>query len=400
MEYRVVPKTGDKISILGYGCMRFPSRLGRIDESKATQQIKYAIDQGVNYFDTAYPYHNGESESFLGKVFSDKKLRSKVKIATKLPPWSVKTREDMTRILDEQLKKLQVDSIDYYLVHGIMGLDVWERMKGLGVLEFLDDAQKQGKIRHVGFSVHCDLETFKIIVDDYDWAMCQIQYNYLDEYNQVGREGLEYAYEKDIAVFVMEPLRGGSLTGKIPKPVAKIWSSAPIERSPAEWAFKWLYNHKEVTSVLSGMNVDAHIQENIKIAGETKVGSLTSQENQTIYRARDVYKTLTKVPCTACSYCMPCPVGVNIPLAFEKYNDKYMFGTLGATAMYQVQLGAVMGDNETKASLCVDCGKCESHCPQHIEIRKELKKVTKELDGFTGKTIQFVAKRFMNRSNQ
>lgn len=395
MEYRIVKKTGDKISTLGFGCMRLASKLGKIDQVKAEDQIRYAIDNGVNYFDTAYPYHGGDSERFLGKVFSDEALRKKVKIATKLPPWSVKTRQDMDTILNDQLSKLQVECIDYYLIHGIMGQDVWDRLKGLGVLDFLDQAKADGKIKHVGFSCHSNLSTFKNVVDDYDWAMCQIQYNYLDEYVQAGKEGLEYAEARDIAVFVMEPLRGGSLVGKLPKKVEKIWQSADHKRSPAEWALKWILNHTGVTCILSGMNVDEHIKENIKVASESRAKSLKDSELALIESVRDIYKDLTKIPCTACAYCLPCPAGVNIPLCFEKYNDKYMFGSLQARVFYQLQLNGVMSDGNNMASKCVNCGLCESHCPQHIEIRKHLKQVSKELEGIPGKILGAVAKRVM-----
>lgn len=226
MKYRKIPKTGDLLSAIGYGCMRLPTRAGRIDEKKAEAQIRYAIEKGVNYFDTAYPYHNGASESFLGKVFQDQSLRNKVKIATKLPPWSVKTKKDMENIFRNQLQKLKTDVIDYYLVHGIMGQDVWDRMKQLGVLEFLERAQKNGDIRNIGFSFHGDLNTFKNIVDDYDWTFCQIQYNYLDETSQAGKAGLKYAAAKDMGIIIMEPLRGGKLVGKIPKVIQKEWDSA------------------------------------------------------------------------------------------------------------------------------------------------------------------------------
>ena len=395
MQYRVIPKTGDKISAIGYGCMRFPTRLGSIDEKKAEEQIRYAISEGVNYFDTAYPYHSGNSERFLGKVFSDKELRSKVKIATKLPPWSIKTKEDFTRILNDQLQKLNIDYIDYYLVHGIMSQAVWNRLKNLGVIEFLEKAKKHGKIKNIGFSFHSDLQTFKNIVDDYDWSMCQIQYNYLDENNQAGTAGLKYAAERDIAVFIMEPLRGGNLAGKVPKQVQKEWNNSPVKRSAAEWALRWIWNHPEVTCILSGMNNDEHIKENIEAAKTAAPLSMTKDELKRVDRVRDLYRSLTKVPCTACSYCMPCPAGVNIPLCFEKYNDKYLFGSIGARVMYQVQLGDIMGDKVSKASLCIDCGKCEKHCPQHIEIRKELKKVSKELEGVLDKPLSFLIKRVL-----
>ncbi len=395
MKYRVVPKTGDRISAIGFGCMRLAARLGRIDKPKAEEQIRYAIEQGVNYFDTAYPYHNGESERFLGEVFRDRTLRDQVKIATKLPPWSVKTREDMERILKDQLGKLQVETIDYYLVHGIMNQEVWDRMKSLGVIEFLENAKKKGYIKHIGFSSHSSLETFKKVIDDYHWDMCQIQYNYLDEKTQAGTEGLKYAAAREIAVFVMEPLRGGNLTGKVPKKVQQLWDNAPAKRSPAEWALKWLWNHEAVTCVLSGMNNDQHIRENIRTAETTESNSLTAKELALINQVRDTYKELTKIPCTACEYCMPCPAGVNIPQCFEKYNDKYMFGSMGARVMYQLQLGGIAGEKSRIASGCIGCGKCEKHCPQHIQIRKELKKVVAELEGMTGKVLNWVIKRVL-----
>jgi len=400
MQYRKIPKNGDEISAIGYGCMRLPSRMGRIDEKKAEEQIRRAIDQGVNYFDTAYPYHGGNSESFLGKLFSDKSLREKVKIATKLPPWSVNTREDMDRILKEQMEKLQVDCIDYYLVHGIMSQEDWDRMKGLGVLEFLDEAKEKGLIKNAGFSFHSNIQTFKNVVDDYDWTMCQIQYNYLDETNQAGTEGLKYAAERDIAVFIMEPLRGGNLAGKMPKQAQREWEQAKAKRSPAEWALRWVWNHKEVTCVLSGMNNDAHIMENIIAAKSALPHHLSDGELARIERVRDIFYALTKVPCTACAYCMPCPVGVNIPLCFEKYNSKYLFGTLEARVFYHIQVAGVMNDKPGKASQCIECGKCEKHCPQHIEIIKELKTVSSEMEGIISKPLTWVIKKVIGANRK
>lgn len=396
MQYRKVPKTDDEISVLGYGCMRFPSRMGRIDEKKAEEQIRYAIDQGVNYFDTAYPYHNGNSERFLGKVFGkDKVLRDKVKFATKLPPWSVKTREDMDRILADQLKKMQLDTIDYYLVHGIHSSKDWERMKSLGVLDFLNEAKEKGLIKHAGFSFHSDLKTFKQIVDDYDWAMCQIQYNYLDETNQAGTEGLKYAAERDIAVFIMEPLRGGNLAGKIPKEAQKIFDQSKTKRSSAEWALRWIWNHPEVTCVLSGMNIDEHIRENIETAKSALPDHLKPEEIKDIEAVRDVFVKLTKVPCTGCAYCMPCPAGVNIPLCFEKYNSKSYFGGMESKLTYLVQVGGILADKPGLASQCINCGKCERNCPQHIEIQKGLKNVSKELEGAMDKPLYWILKRVL-----
>ena len=396
MEYRTIKKTGDEISILGFGCMRLATRLGRIDEVKAEEQLRYAINQGVNYIDTAYPYHMGESEKFLGRVFQDKSLREKVKIATKLPPWLVKNREDMDHILQEQLTRLKLDSIDYYLVHSINDLSGWERLKSQGVLEFLTDSKAKGFIKHIGFSAHCDVETFKKVVDDFDWDLCQIQYNFLDETNQAGKEGIEYAAARKIAVIIMEPLRGGNLSTKVPKSVEKLWETAEIKRTPAEWALKWIWNHSEVTCILSGMNQDDHIKENIEAASNSKASMMTPAEIALVEKVRDKYKELTKVPCTACGYCMPCPAGVDIPECFSKYNDIFMFGKMNARIMYITRVGGAISGRKARASQCVNCGKCEQHCPQHIEIRNELKKVSKEFDDITGKVLFHVVKRVMS----
>lgn len=249
MQYRKVPKNGDQLSALGFGAMRLPTRMGRIDEERATKQIRDAIDKGVNYVDTAVPYHGGESERFLGRVLQDG-YREKVKLATKLPPQSVNTREDMDRILDIQLKKLKTDHIDYYLLHGLEA-NQWKKLFDLGVLEFLDKAKASGKIRNAGFSFHGDRRTFKEIIDAYDWTFCQIQYNFLDETTQAGTEGLQYAASKNIAVMVMEPLRGGMLAANLPAEVKQVYARSPVKRTAAEWGLRWVWNHPEVTVVLS-----------------------------------------------------------------------------------------------------------------------------------------------------
>ncbi len=398
MQYRTIPKTGDRISAVGYGCMRLPTRAGRIDEAKAEAQMLYALDQGINYFDTALPYHNGESEKVLGRIFEKNKLRDKVKFATKLPPFRVKTREDMDRILDGQLKSLRTSYIDYYLVHGIQSQEEWDRMLGLGILDFLTEAKASGKIRNVGFSYHADRNSFKGIIDAYDWEFCQIQYSYLDENNQAGKAGLEYAASKDIAVFIMEPLRGGMLVGKLPKKVQEIYDKEG-RRSAADWAFSWVLNHREVTCVLSGMNVDAHIKENIEIAKKALPGSMPEKDMAVIERVKNQFETMMKVPCTGCAYCMPCPAGVNIPACFEQLNNKSYFGLLMAKGMYIMQTGGLMSESTAKASQCINCGKCEKHCPQHIEIRKELKQVSKELESFYDPALIWVAKRVMRGKN-
>ncbi len=366
--------------------MRLATKRGSIDEERATRQIRDAIDKGVNYIDTAFPYHGGESERFLGRVLQDG-YREKVKLATKLPPSSVKTRGDMDRILEIQLKKLQTDHIDYYLLHGLEE-DQWKKLFDLGVLEFLDSVKAAGKIRNAGFSFHGDLKTFKEIIDAYDWVFCQIQYNFLDETNQAGTEGLRYAASKNIAVMIMEPLRGGMLAGKLPKEARQIYSRTGTKRSAAEWALRWVWNHPEVTVVLSGMNDEKHIAENLKTCEDALPGSMTAEELATIDAIAGTYKRPMKVGCTGCGYCKPCPFGVNIPRCFSLYNDYYMgVNRLMTRARYGMGLMGAMGRTPAHAALCKNCGKCVKVCPQHIMIPEELKKVSKTLGGFRTKIM-------------
>jgi len=394
MQYRQVPKNGDQLSALGFGAMRLPTKRGRIDEDRATRQIRYAIDKGVNYVDTAVPYHGGESERFLGRALSGG-YREKVKLATKLPPWSVKTREDMDRILDIQLKKLQTDRIDYYLLHSLEA-GQWKRLQDLGVLKFLESAKAAGKIRNAGFSFHGDRRTFREIIDAYDWIFCQIQYNFLDETNQAGTEGLRYAASKNIAVMVMEPLRGGMLAGKLPKEVREIYDRAEMRRSAAAWALRWVWNHPEVTVVLSGMNDENHIAENLKTCEDALPGSMTAVELATIEAVAGTYRRLLKVGCTGCAYCMPCPFGVNIPQCFFLYNDYSMGGNhLMTRGLYGMGLMGGMGPR-ADASLCRSCGKCAKACPQKIAIPDELKKVRSTLGGLRTKILLPFARRMFS----
>jgi hypothetical protein len=382
MLYRTVPKTGDKLSALGFGCMRLPSKGRNVDEERALRQIRHAIDQGVNYFDTAPIYHLGKSEQVLGRALRDG-YREKVRIATKLPHWEVFEREDMDRILSGQLVTLQTDHIDYYLVHSLAGKS-FRIMKDLGVLEFLDSAKKDGRIRNAGFSFHGNLDDFKEIVDAYTWDFCQIQYNYLDEKNQAGTEGLKYAFAKGLAVMIMEPLRGGNLAGRVPESIRKIWEEAPVKRSPAEWGLRWVFDHPEVTVVLSGMNDEAHIDENIRVAGEAACGSLSDAERALIGRVCDEYRRLMKVGCTGCGYCMPCPAGVDIPGVFASYNAHALFpNDREVKFQYIGRHGGLMGE-KTAAGLCRDCGKCAKACPQHLPIPALMKDVSKEMEGMMG----------------
>jgi predicted aldo/keto reductase-like oxidoreductase len=377
-------KTGDRISILGYGCMRFPNKVGLIDEARTERQIISAIDQGVNYFDTAYMYLN--SESILGRILA-KGYREKVMIATKLPLPLIHSIKDMGSILDTQLKRLQTDHIDYYLMHSVMTKEGWLRMKQLGVEEFLENAKQAGKIRRIGFSYHGDKDQFKDIVNDYPWDFCQIQYNYMDENYQAGQEGLEYAASKGLGIVVMEPLRGGLLAGMMPSRLQAIWEQAEVKRTPAEWALLWVWNHPEVTVVLSGMNEESHIEENIRIAGNAYPQSLSGNELKCIEKVKEALNGMMKVGCTGCGYCMPCPAGVDIPLCFSCYNGKHLFGKRQFQFEYLGFTAGADGGKPSYASLCRDCGKCEKHCPQGIPIRKYLQEVVKEMQGFYFKPV-------------
>jgi len=381
MLFRKVPKTGDELSLLGFGYMRLPTKNGGvIDEERAIRQLRYAIDNGVNYVDTAPAYHFGKSEKILARALADG-YREKVRIATKLPPWSVYSPDDMNHILSSQLSTLHTDHIDYYLLHSLSKVS-WEKMKSLGVLGFLDSAKKDRRIKNAGFSFHGDPSTFKEIIDAYNWEFCQIQYNYLDEYNQAGTEGLVYAAGKKLAVMIMEPIRGGNLAGHVPDEIEKIWDESPIKRSPAEWALRWVWNHPEVTVVLSGMNDELHIDENLRIANKALPNSLSPSELAIISRVRDTYQRLMKITCTGCGYCMPCPAGVDIPGCFSLYNAHHLFPhDRSAKFQYMGRHGGLLS-SVSYAGLCRQCGKCVKICPQHLPIPDRLKEVSKEMDGW------------------
>lgn len=388
-----MPENGEELSILGFGCMRLPLKEGKIDEERATNQIRYAIDNGVNYIDTAWPYHMGESEPFLGCALEDG-YREKVKLATKLPSWTVKNQEDMDRILNAQLERLRTDHIDYYLVHGLVGT-LWDKMQDLDVLNFLNRAKEDGRIVNAGFSFHGSVEDFKRIVDAYPWVFCQIQYNFLDEKNQAGTEGLEYAASKGLGVIVMEPLRGGKLTNPIPSSVEGIWNEAAVKRTPAEWALRWIWNHQEVTVVLSGMNEEIQIKENLKLANEAYPNSLTDAELQLIKKVEKKYREIMKTGCTGCRYCTPCPSGVDIASCFEIYDGMYLSGNeKEAKLMYAAKPGGIIrGDVQGYASQCIQCGQCLEKCPQHLDIPSLLEAVVKEFEGKDFKGWRLMAKK-------
>jgi predicted aldo/keto reductase-like oxidoreductase len=401
MLYRKVPQNGDELSILGFGCMRLPVKEnGTIDEERATRQVRYAIDHGVNYVDTAWPYHMGESEPFLGRALADG-YREKVRLATKLPSWLVESREDMDKLLNTQLKRLNTDHIDYYLLHGLAG-EVWDKLELLGVIDFLNKAKDDGRITNAGFSFHGSIGDFKQIVDAYPWTFCQIQYNFMDEKHQAGTEGLEYAASKGLGVIVMEPLLGGNLASPVPAEVKDLWDETETKRTPAEWALRWVWNHPEVTVVLSGMNEESHIEENLKIASEAYPNSLTDAELQLVKKVEQKYRQLMKIGCTGCRYCMPCPSGVNIPECFEIYNNLHMFGNVeGARFTYAVRMSGVFTNTEPGgfASQCIECGQCMEKCPQSLKIPDLLKTVAEELEGTDLEQRMAMAKKLFKKDN-
>jgi predicted aldo/keto reductase-like oxidoreductase len=382
MLYRDFGKTGEKVSVLGFGCMRLPlldpNDISKVDEPEAIKMIRHAIDNGVNYMDTAYPYHGtgfdkpGESEAVLAKALRDG-YREKVKIATKLPSWLVQTHEDMERLLDEQLARLETDQIEFYLIHAL-NKNFWPVMQKNEFGKFLDKAKADGKIKYAGFSFHDELPLFKEILEAYDWDFTQIQYNFLDEDYQAGTEGLKCAAAKGIGIVIMEPLRGGNLAGDPPEAIANIWNKAATKRSAVEWALRWLFDKPEVSVVLSGMSTMEHVVDNLKIANQGEANSLTQEELKLVEEVRYIYHSRVKVNCTNCKYCMPCPVGVNIPKNFTSYNTYYLFDTVNAQHYATTLYGMTLTEQE-KAKNCVACGKCESHCPQNIKIIEELKKV-------------------------
>jgi len=367
VKYRQFGKLDWRPSALGFGAMRLPIIEGdhsRIDEAEAIRMIRYAIDHGVNYVDTAYPYHRGNSEILVGKALEDG-YRERVKLATKMPTWLVDSQTDMDRFLDEQLGKLQTDHVDFYLLHGLRKTR-WPKLLELDVFEWAENVMADGRIGRLGFSFHDEYALFKEIVDSYDgWTLCQIQYNYMDTHYQAGTRGLRYAASKGLAVVVMEPIAGGMLAVKPPEAIQAIWDEAETGRSPAEWALQWVWNHPEVSLVLSGMSTIDHVIENVKSADRSGPGTLTEAELKLIDRVREKYLEYGFIGCTACGYCMPCPEGLDIPSIFALYNEYYIKGRdRGVLSRY--------GENvppEIQAGRCAKCGRCEELCPQQLPIR-------------------------------
>lgn len=376
MNYRK-DRYGNEISILGFGCMRFTQKSGKIDIEKAEREIMAAYHAGVNYYDTAYVYPG--SEEAVGTIFQRNHIRDKIKIATKLPHYLIQNPNSMDKYFNEQLRRLKTDYIDYYLMHMLTDVDTWNRLKALGIVEWLEEKKQSGAIRQIGFSYHGNSDTFCELIDAYDWDFCQIQYNYMDEHSQAGRTGLRYANQKGLPVIIMEPLRGGRLVNNLPDEAVKIFNKYPVKHTPVQWALRWLWNQPEVTCVLSGMNSVKMIEDNVGTAFSVEVGELGPEEEKMLQNVVKAINAKMKVGCTGCRYCMPCLKGVDIPGTFAAYNRCYSDGWM--TAFREHLMCTALRKNSAAASKCVGCGKCEQHCPQHIEIRKELKAARKKLEG-------------------
>ena len=374
MQYRQ-DKHSNPISALGFGCMRFPRKNGLIDMKETEREIIAAIDAGVNYFDTAYIYPG--SEAALGEILQKNGLRDKINIATKLPHYLIRSQDGMEKMFNEQLSRLRTDHIDYYLMHMLQDTDAWEKMKSLGIVEWLEEKKRTGAIRQIGFSYHGNSDMFCALVDAYDWDFCQIQYNYMDEHSQAGRRGLNYAASRGLAVIIMEPLRGGKLVKNLPAEAQKVFAAST--HTPAQWALKWLWDQPEVACVLSGMNSMEMLSDNINTASATHVGELTEADRAMLQQAVDAIRAKMKVGCTGCGYCTPCPMGVDIPGVFAVYNTAGTEGIVRAKRDYL--MNTAFRKNASAASNCIGCGKCEQHCPQHIPIRAELKNAARELEG-------------------
>lgn len=392
MQYRK-NKKGEDISLLGYGCMRFTKKGNAIDLEKAEKELMLAYKEGVNYFDTAYVYPG--SEVALGEILSRNNIREKVSIATKLPQYLVRSRQAVDKYFDEELKRLKTTYIDYYLMHMLTDISSWTKLVDLGIEEWIANKKKDGSIKNIGFSFHGDTEMFLKILDAYDWDFCQIQYNYMDENIQAGKKGLLAAAEKGIPVIIMEPLRGGKLVNMLPEKAKKLIADNPKKFTAAEWALRWLWNQPQVTCVLSGMNSEEMVNENIRIASTVQVGEFTEDDFKMISEIKDEINKKTKVGCTGCAYCMPCPKGVDIPGTFHCYNE--MYTEKKATARFEYAQTVGLRKTPGFASQCIECGKCEQHCPQHIEIRKELKNADKALRPLPYKIVLAIAQKFIHR---
>ncbi len=390
MKYRT-DKYGNKVSVLGYGCMRFTSKGIKLDYQKAEKEIMEAYNAGVNYYDTAYVYSG--SEELLGRVLDENKIRDKVYIATKLPHYMIKTIDDIENKFNEELKRLRTDHIDYYLMHMLTDVKSWNRLVDVGIDKWIKDKKKSGQIREIGFSYHGNSDMFCEIIDSYEWDFCMIQYNYLDENSQAGKTGLHYAASKGIPVNIMEPLRGGRLVNQLPEKARKLFDKYEKKMTPAEWSFRWLWNQKEIMCVLSGMNSVEIVKQNTAYADKAKVGEFTEKDYELLKQVVEAINEKMKVPCTGCRYCMPCPRRVDIPGTFSAYNKYYTDSKF--VALKEYLMCTALRKDATSASNCIECGKCEQHCPQGIEIRKELKNARKKLESPVYKVAKKVAQTFL-----
>lgn len=389
MQYRK-DKKGNQLSILGYGCMRFTKNGSSIDLEKAEQELMYGISHGINYLDTAYVYPGNEEA--VGKILAKNHCREEINLATKLPHYLIRTRAGAEKKFQEELQRLQTDYIDYYLMHMLNDCRTWEKLVQIGIRDWIEEKKKRGVIRNIGFSYHGNSENFRALLDAYDWDFCQIQYNYLDEHAQAGREGLEYAGEKGIPVIIMEPLRGGRLVNHLPQGARECIAKSDTFHTPAELALRWLWDQPQVTCVLSGMNSIDMVKENIRIAETAEPNQFREQEQALIAQVREEIQKKMKVPCTGCGYCMPCPQHVDIPMAFHCYNLRYAEGK--HSGMWEYVQSTAMRRDTTSASQCIGCGKCERHCPQGIQIREKLKEAVRELETPKYRVIKCAVKWF------
>ena len=395
MLYRDDGRAGRKLSALGFGCMRFPKKGNGFDLDKADELLRAAIDGGVNYLDTAYIY--GNSEAVMGRILSRDGLRDKVYIATKMPLFMVRSAADFDKYFNRQLERLQTGRIDYYLLHMLGDTRLWNRLKQMGVEEWLAKRVEEGKIGKAGFSYHGGREQFQLLLDEYDWDFVQIQYNYMDEYNQAGRDGLELAAARGLPVIVMEPLRGGMLAGGLPKAAKDVFKSADPDMSPAEWGLRWVWNHPGVTVLLSGMSDMAQLEENLRVAGDAAPGLLDAKQLEVFEEVKRTLNTVVKVGCTACGYCMPCPAGVDIPTCFSSYNMIFAYGAGTAMRRHMQNINA-LGANPRFARKCNGCGKCEKRCPQGIKIREGLKAASKKLEPWWFRAASGAYRRIVKRT--
>ena len=390
MKYRN-DQTGRPISLLGYGCMRFTRKGAGIDLEKAEREVLAAIGAGVNYFDTAYIYPG--SEAALGEILDRNHCRDQVRIATKLPQYLVRGKGDFERYFSEELRRLRTDHVDFYLMHMLTDVESWHKLEAAGVREWLDAKRAAGQIGQVGFSFHGNTEMFKKLLEVYPWNFCQIQYNYLDEHSQAGRAGLEAAAAKGLPVIIMEPLRGGKLVNLLPPEAKRLFAESPRGWTPAEWALRWLWDQPAVTCVLSGMNDLEMIEEICRIADEVQPGALTKEDFALLERVKTAIQQRVKAPCTGCGYCMPCPKGVDIPGAFRCYNEMFTEHKRTGRREYWQVVG--LRKEPAFATQCVGCGKCESHCPQHLPIRALLKEADRALRPPHYRVAGWVARKFL-----